>query len=270
MLNKEMTQTAEQIAQEMRPVFRALYKLGKEYDNSRQNMAKARSDARSWTHTAAALDWDYTGHQGIPQEERERARKTKAENPKQWAAIYDEKWQAAATAEDLFQVARVNFVNYMNYAARYLGDLIRPHWRDLIDRRGILTLADIINKANKTKKDHSAGAVSCGVYLDDCETDSTDRRKVGQWARISVAIYSGWACGEQGNATRYYQTNPDEVWHYAEKPHKMSLQQYQTNAAKIARKLKELEEQRDALYEFARSCGLLGFVYIAAHIQKTK
>ena len=109
-----------------------------------------------------------------------------------------------------------------------------------------------------------------GLYLTNCEIDKNDARKVGQWARIEAHIWTGWACGISGECSRYYQINPDEVWHFAELPPLLTVKQYQKNAAKISQKVKEIETARDQLAEFAKACGLLGYVEIVGTIQKTK
>ena len=270
MLTNELKRTAEEIAIQVAPLFAAAYKLGKKYEQTRREQARAENRANSWNHPNERLDWDYTKNRGQKQEEREQVRALFKENPRAWSDQVAQMWKACHEAEDRHTVARVNFINYLNYFARYLGDLIRPYWRELIDRRGLLSLADYINEKNHRKGDHSAGAVWVGLYLSNCEIDANDPKKVGQWARIESHIWTGWACGISGECSRYYQKNPDEVWHFAELPPVMTVSRYQKASAKIAHKVKEIETARDELAEFASKCGLRGFVEIVGTIQKTK
>ena len=263
MLVKELQPKAEAIAEKMRPLFATAYKLGKKYDTTRNEQRKAERVASSWNHPNPCEDWHYKRDGGITEQEREEVRRVYNENKKEWHEITAQKWQDLHRAEIVHRCARINFINYLNYMARYLGDLIRPIWRELIERRGLLTLAEVINKANP-RKDHSAGACSCGLYFDRYENDEAPS------ARIQAVIYTGWACGISGECSRWYQTNPAEVWHFAELPQMITPKQYEKNAAKIVAMVQDIEQRRDKLQEFARACGLLGFVEIVGTIQKTK
>ena len=270
MLKNELKEQAERIAEQVAPLFATAYKLGKKYDQTRREQSKAENRANSWNHPNERLDWDYIDHRGQTKQEREEIRALFKDNPRDWSAKVSQMWENCHNAEARHTVARINFNNFLNYMARYLGDLIRPIWRELIDRHALLSLADYINEKNHKKDDHSAGAVWVGLYLTNCEIDKNDARKVGQWARIEAHIWTGWACGISGECSRYYQINPDEVWHFAELPPLLTIKQYQKNAAKISQKVKEIETARDQLAEFAKACGLLGYVEIVGTIQKTK
>lgn len=269
MLNKELQTKAEQIAETMSPLFATAYKLGKIYDRTRGEQHHAERVAGSWTHPNPCEDWHYQRDGGITEQEREEVRRVYNANKREWHTLTDQKWEEAHKAQTAHRVAYINFTNYLNYMAHYLGDIIRPNWREWVDRRGLSTLAEVINRKNP-RKDHSAGACSCGLYLESHELDKDDPHKVGQFARIECNIYTGWACGISGEKSRIYQTNPAEVWHFAELPPIMTASKYEKNAAKIAAKVQEIEKARDDLQQFARSCGLLGFVEIVGTIEKTK
>lgn len=259
MLTKAMTQKAHEIAEKMRPLFATAYKLGKVYDKAREKQSKAETLHKSWTFKDAGSDWEYL-REGLTQEHRDEVRETYERNPREWADKCAEAYTKQCEAETAHRVAHINFSNYLQFMAHYLGDLIREDWRELIKRQGLQTLAEIINKENQ-RKDHSAGACYCALYL----------RQLGEgYARIETAIYTGWACGVSGEKARYYQTNPAEVWHYAEEPHRMTAKEYTKNARKIARTVAKIKQERDDLQAFARSCGLLGFVEIVGDITTTK
>lgn len=267
MLNKENQKKAEQIAEQLRPVFAMLYKLGKIYDNARTNQHKAERIAHSWQWKDSARDWDYISDKTHTKEEREQIRAIYKENPKEWAAILENKYKIMHQAENAQTVARLNFINYINYAARVLADMIRPIWRDLVERRGLETLAEIINEKNP-RKDHSAGACSVGLYLRSAEL-SSDHTTAGQYARIEAHFFTGWACGISGECSKVYQINPAEVWHFAELPQMMTAKTYERNKAKAAQMVAEIESKAETLREFVKSCGLFGFVEIVT-INKTK
>lgn len=259
MLNKEMTRKAHEIAENMRPLFATAYKLGKIYDKARAKQSKAETLHQSWTFKDAGRDWEYL-REGLTQEHRDEVRETYKRSRQEWADKCAETFAKECEAETAHKVARINLSNYLQFMAHYLGDLIREDWRELVSHQGLHTLAEIINEENP-RKDHSAGACSCGLYL----------VQLGEgYARIEAAIYTGWACGISGKKARYYQTNPAEVWHYAEKPHKMTAEQYIKNARKIAQTVAKIKQERDNLQAFARSCGLLGFVEIVGDVTITK
>ena len=267
MLNKENTKKAEEIAEQLKPIFSNLYKLGKIYDTARRNQHKAERVANSWQWKDSARDWEYIGDHTSTKEEREHIRATYNESRQKWADILAEKYKEQHKAETAHTVARLNFINYINYAARVLADMIRPIWRELVDRRGLETLAEIINKENP-RKDHSAGACSVGVYLRSAELEQ-DKTKAGQYARIEIDFFTGWACGICGECSKYYQINPAEVWHFAECPQMMTAATYEKNKAKAAQMVAEIEAKAETLREFVKGCGLFGFVDIVT-VEKTK
>lgn len=268
MLNKKMQQQAENIAEAMRPIFARAYELGKKYDKTRNQQHKAERIAHSWQYKDSRRDWEYITEGTHTQEERDDIRAIYENNPRHWHEVLETKYKEQHAAETAHQCARINFINYLNYAARFLGDMIRPIWRELVNRRGLETLAEIINQKNP-RKDHSAGACSCALYLRSAELNDNNPAEVGQYARIEAAIYTGWACGICGECARYYQINPAEVWHFAELPHLLTVRQYEKNKAKAAQKVAEIENQAEELQRFAAGCGLLGFVDIVK-IEKTK
>ena len=268
MLNKENTKKAEQIAEQLRPLFARAYELGAIYEKTRNQQHKAQRVAHSWQFLASGRDWEYISDNTNTQKEREEMRKIKEENPRKWAEILENKYKKEHDTATAHQVARINFINYLQYFARYVGDLIRPNWREFAERQGLQTLAEIINQKNP-RPDHSAGACSVSIYNRGGEL-ATDKTQAGQYLRIECAIYTGWACGISGNLSRVYQINPAEVWHYAEEPHRITQSEYIKNSRKIAQQVEKIKEMRDNLQEFARACGLLGFVPIVGQIEETK
>lgn len=261
MLNKENTKKAEQMAEQLRPLFATAYELGAIYDRARNKAYKAGQVARAWQYRTRP---DCEGV-GLDFEKVQTIRK---ENPSKWHEELKNAYKKQYAAEDGERVAYINFSNYLQYFARYVGDLIRPNWREFAERQGLQTLAEIINQKNP-RKDHSAGACSVAIYNRGGEL-TTDKTQAGQYLRIECAIYTGWACGISGNLSRVYQINPAEVWHYAEEPHRITQSEYIKNSRKIAQQVEKIKEMRDNLQKFARACGLLGFVPIVGQIEETK
>ena len=269
MLNKENTKRAEEIAQQLTPLFKNAYKLGALFDLTRDKMKDAEKMAKSWQYPQAASDWEYIEPYGNQtKSEREYIRNIKENAPREWAARVAIYWERLHRAEDEHTAARINFTNYLNYFAAFLADLIRPIWRELAERQGLKTLAEIINQKNPTK-DRTAGACRVAIYERGGEL-TQDKNASGQYMRIECAIYTGWACGISGECCKVYKKNPAEVWHYAENPQEMTAAQYRRNKEKIAQKVAAIEKARDELQQFARACGLLGFVEIVGEIKKTK
>lgn len=269
MLNKENTKKAEQIAQQLKPLFFRAYELGRIYDNTGKRQRHAERVARSWNHPAEGLDWQYKEDGGITKEEREEVRALYFKDKRAWSEKTESEWIKAHKAATAHTCARINFKNHLDYMAEYLADLIRPNWREFVERQGLATLSEIINKLNPRKGDRTAGDCSAFVYLRRGElmTDHEDREN---WAQLEINIYTGWACGISGKCWKTYQQNPAEVWHSAEPRPLVTPKQYEKAAAKIKNYITKAETIREECREFAKSCGLLGFVDIIGDIQKTK
>lgn len=267
MLNKENTRKAQEIAEALRPLFAKAYELGKKYDETRQQLAKAEQAAQSFHDRHEGRDWAYLPPYG--NQTKEQREKVRALGLKEWGEGLELKYKEAEEKRNKHQAARINFVNYLNYFADRVCDLLRPNWRAFYDRQGFRTVADIINQANP-RKDHSAGACSVAITPESGTIYTDDPQAVGQCLRVSVLVCTGWACGCCGERSRYFQINPAEIWHDAKEPQQMTAKQYKANTAKIAQKVASIEKARDDLAGFARSVGLLGFVDIVGTIQKTK
>ena len=128
-------------------------------------------------------------------------------------------------------------------------------------RGGLSTLAEIINKANQTEKNNSAGAVSVSVYLQDTGTD---------WARVCVSVCPGWACGVSGRVGKYYQINPREVWHFAELPAIVDPGKFIQAQNKINKLIQKAESIRAECLRVAKSAGVVGYCEIIQEIKKGK
>ena len=267
MLTKELKPKAEQIAEQLKPLFYRAYELGRIYDNTRKRQRKAERVAHSWNHPAEGLDWQYKEDGGIMKEEREEVRALYSKDKRAWSERTDQEWIKAHKAATAHTCARINFINYLNYFAEYLADLIRPNWREFVERQGLATLSETINKLNPRKGDHTAGDCSAFVYLRGGEL-MTDHENPDNWARLEVCIYTGWACGISGECLKIYQKNPAEVWHSAEARPLVTPKQYERAAAKIKNYITKAETVRKECREFAQSCGLLGFVEIISNIEK--
>lgn len=254
MLNKKNTKQAEQIAEELKPLFIRAYELGAIYDQTREELQKAGAVVSAYYYTTrcecerAGLDFD-----------KIQAMKHDPARVKEWGALYDEALHQESRAEMAHKVAAINFKNYIDYFAALILDYIRPYWREFIQRAGLSTLAEIINKANQTEKDHSAGAVSVSVYLKDLG---------GDWARVVVDVLPGWACGVSGHCGKYYQTDPEAVWHCAERPPLVDVEQFNKTQAEIKKLIKKAEAIREECEQVARAAGLLGHIEIISEIKK--
>lgn len=254
MLNKENTRRAETIAEELKPLFYRAYELGAIYDKTRERLQKAGAvvDAYYYTtrHDCAAAGLDFDKIQEL---------KHNPARIKEWGALYDKALHQQSRAEMAHNVAAINFANYINYFADLVADYIRPNWQELTKRGGLSTFADIINK--HARHDHTAGAVSISLYLQDVGND---------WARVSVSICPGWACGVHGGRSRYYQNNPGEVWHFAELPPVLDVAKFNAAQLKIKKIIDKAESIRAECLQVAKAAGVLGFVEIIGAINTTK
>ncbi len=263
MLNKENTKKAERIAEELKPLFFRAYELGAIYDKTRERLQKAGEIVSAYYYTtrpdcaAAGLDFD-----------KITELKHNPATVGEWSRLYHESLKKESRAKIAHDVAAINFKNYVDYFAALIADYIRPNWREFIQRGGLSTLAEIINK--NAKNDHTAGAVSVWVFLDRAEFDPKDPTKPGNWARVVVNLSPGWACGVSGHCGKYYQNNPGEVWHSAEVPPLLDVAQYQKGLNKIKKYFQKAEAIRAECLSFAKSAGLLGHVAIIDTIKETK
>ena len=265
MLNKENTKTSEQIAEELKPLFFRAYELGAIYDKTRNRLQKARQVKNAYFYTTrpdcaeAGLDFD-----------KITELKHNPATVGEWSRLYNESIEKESRAEMAHEVASINFKNYIDYFAALIADYIRPYWREFIQRGGLSTLAEIINKAAPGVKDYTAGAVSVSVFLDRADFDPKNPTKPGSWARVVVDVLPGWACGVYGHCGKYYQNNPGEVWHCAEVPALVDIAKYKSAIEKIKDYFKKAETIRAECLSFAKSAGLLGHVAIIGTITETK
>ena len=106
MLNKENTKKAEEIAEQLRPLFARAYELGKKYDKARAQAYKRGEIANAWQYRtrpgcqAVGLDPD-------------QLEKIRQENPRRWHEELQKAYKNKYDAEDRERMAFINFKNYL-------------------------------------------------------------------------------------------------------------------------------------------------------------
>lgn len=255
MLNKETTKKAQEIAQELKPLFFRAYELGKAYDSTREKAQKAHAVTNAYYYTTRG-DCESAG---LDFEELQKM-KHDSQRVNEWGALYDKALHNESAANMRHECASINLYNIFNYLAAKIADYMRPIYKELAQRKGADTFAEIINTINP-RQDDSAGACSVWIYCD----------QVGEgFAHLVANVSPGWACGVSGRCAKYYQDNPREVWHSAEAPALVDIETMKRTTAKIKKLIAKAEALKAETIQTAEAAGLLGFVEIITDIKKQK
>lgn len=235
MLNKENTKKAEQVRDQLAPLFAHASKLADLWSQSATTYRKARD---------RAFFWLYVGSQGgnpygetLTEEEKNTARELRANNPKEWHTRSDAIFEEEHHAETQERARWFNFSNYCRYIGEVLGELLRPFVWDILDKKGLETLTEIINP--QTFKDYKAHTLKASIRKDWLFDDSL---------HLIITIYGGGSCGAWFSDYSYYnrgKTQPQDIT----PPQPMTAKQYADRLAK----LKAYETKAQALQKEQRA-----------------
>lgn len=249
MLNKNTKQQAEKMAQELAPMFAKAHKLGEILTKQARQTRHASNVAHAWQYPTSE---GYAKDCGENSQEIQRIRN---ENPHEWHNILDAKYLALDNAQQLEQLARLNYRNYIAYICKYIGYLLHHDdaWVQFYEKRGIESLCEQLKPL--------AGK---GASLTICR-DGTSWAGFGAddfYCYLQITFW-GVCCVRATDWATYRelakQERPQE-WEKPQEPKRYTFAQY----LRIIKELKELENKAKAAarahHNKAQETGLIYFV----------
>ena len=142
MLNKKTKQTTEKMRGELAPLFAKAEKLGKKLRKQASETRKADQVARAWQYPTCE-GWALEAG-----EDSKAIQKERNENPHNWHEILNNKYMLLHNAQELEQVARLNYRNYMAYICEYIAQLLHEGdtWASFYEQKGLESLAEELKK----------------------------------------------------------------------------------------------------------------------------
>jgi len=145
MLNKENTQKAEQIAKECEPLFKKCAQLLKKARESAKISRIARDKAHYWLYVKSQGGNPYGEY--MTEEEKTEALNTRENEPSKWRENYEQFFKDYEHASNEAKAREINYKNYCRYTLRVVGEKLRPIFAELVNRKGLDTFAEILNKS---------------------------------------------------------------------------------------------------------------------------
>lgn len=242
MLTKETKKIAETIAEELRPNFEEIKRLGAKIQRANTEYYKARETANAWT-------WKKTPE----------SQKLAGEDVHKWGEIMDANYKTENEKENAHTVARFNYEMALNETAQKLGELVRPFIHLLEPRQGLHSLTDYINNIYSPNGCEYSPKYA-RVWFGGCISFINE-------FSYSVTCCALGACGLSSSADVYYKRYEQEQPKEIKTRQRLTVAQY----CRIIEKLKQNQEKAEKLEKEAREIGgdLLYFGNVKAwHIVK--
>lgn len=246
MLNKEQKQEAEKMAGKIAPLFKEAAKLAGVWIKTYK--------ARRYTEQVAIF-WQYVGTdsegkycEDVGEEERNKARQTKAESRRTWSDILYAKYAEQSTAENNERAALANYINYLYFICENVGEMLRPYAWEIYQQKGdtFKQWAEILNTA-QTLTEYTARRVYISIYLDSIFSDSIC---------LDIHTNGAGACGAFSHIYKYYKPDTSEPREIA-KPCKMTGKQWADRLAKLKQYEEKAREIQREQWRKARAWGML-------------
>ncbi len=257
MLTKENTKKAEQIRDQLAPLFANASRLADKWEKAAREQRTARDRAFFWLYVGSAGGCPYGDT--LPQEEKERAQQLRKDSPKEWHKIRESLFEEEHQAEHKERAYWFNYSNYCRYIGDMIAELIRPYVWELKDKKGLETLGEIISP--KAPKDYRAHTLR--AYI------KHNPPSFGDCLDLIITVSGGGSCGAWFSDYYYFS----KVHNWAKdptEPQPMTAKQYADRVAK----LREYEEKAKAIQkeqrEKAKAWGLLDAVELLKSPQVEK
>ena len=260
MLTKETKQKAEAIRQEVADILAACSLMAKTWEKKEQAHAEP---AALW-HCWQFPDSYESNHSDTKRAEEARtAREVYKTNPRQWGQKVEELAKAKESARVALFVARVNFQNYADYAARLIAELVRPFWQGFALRKGAEDLGEVLTPLYNDKDKDTAHAFRLWFKISGGNVGA--QLFPSSFIRLDVHISPrGIACGISGSVEGVKMgedvpNTPREI----KAPHLLTVAEY----VRAVEKLEQLKNKAEAVAaqcakesrEIVESLGLYGF-----------
>ena len=264
MLTKETRNQAEKIRANVADILAACSLMAKVWENKGKAYNEARALWEVWQYKGESKLYDLHHLPAeVREEETNKARKMRAENPREWSQMVEHLSQEQERARVALFVARVNFQNYINYCAELIAELVRPFWRGFALRKGAEDLGDILTPDYKEKDRNTSHAFRVWFKISGGNVGA--QLFPSSFIRLDAHISPrGIACGIYGEAVGVYMGGDvADIPQEKQAPHLLTVAEY----VRAVAKLEELKNKAEAVAskcakesrELVRSLGLYGF-----------
>lgn len=262
MLTKETKQQADKISEQIADILGACSIMAKCWEKRGEEYRAACANWNAWQY----MD-NYEAKTNTP-EEAKKAQETRRENPKQWAENVEKYATEREAARVALFVARVNFINYLNYCAELVAELVRPFWRGFALRKGAEDLGEYLTPQYKEKDTNTAHAFR--LYFKISGGNVGAQLFPSSFIRLDVRIFPRCiACGIAGEClgVKMGEDVPDNPKDKTA-PHLLTVAEYKKTVAKLEKIEEEARQQLNKLTQEARDLvrgsGLYGFAEFLA------
>ena len=260
MLKKENKQQAEQVRQQLAPLFAKASKLANIWIKAKQEESQADRVAQFWQYVGTGSEWAH--RETIPQDEQERARTTKQNNKREWVQELDRLYLVKHEKETHERACFFNFKNYLYFICEMIAETLRPIAWEIYNTRGdtFKEWADIITP--KEPKEWTPRTLYTSIYIDAVFSDGFC---------LKVHIWGAGACGVDAVIYRYYDKNPEK--HHPEQPKepkKMTAKQYAERLQKLKDYETKAQEVRREQWAKAKEWGMLDSCELLKYPQTEK
>lgn len=254
MLTKKAKQTAQELAPKVAKLLAQCDKFARTFEKESQTYGKISTLWRVWQYPDT-----YQAKTDNPKAaaKAERSRKI---NPRRWADDLDTIATAREDQRISLFVARVNFINKLNYTAAAIAELIRPYWELFALRKGFEDLGAILTPFYSDNDFYTCHAFH--VHLRISGGNVGAQLSPSSFIRLNVLISIGSACGIWGKIEGVKMGDNAPAQEIAQ-PHRLTVKEYKEATAKLEA-LHDKAREAAAKYckesrEIVKRLGLYGF-----------
>lgn len=251
MLNKEQTRKAEQLRDQLAPLWVRAGKLADKWTKSNKERRTARDRALMWLYIGAAGGCPY-GEQ-LPEEERKQAQELRATDSKKWHEMTDALFIKETEADNQERADWFNYSNYCRYIGAIIGENLRIFGGELVKGQNMEQLGEIITP--KEPKDYHPHTLRASIRFDCSFSDSLC---------LVVSVSGGGSCGAWFSDYYYIKKEPSDPQQVAA-PKTMTAKQYADRVAKLnnyteqAKTIQKEQKQKAKEWGLLDACELLKY-----------
>lgn len=232
MLTNKAKQTAQELAPKVAKLLAQCDQFARTFEKESKTFAELSTLWRVWQYpetNQAKTD---------NPEAAAQAEKSRKINPRRWADDLDTIATAREAQRIALFVARVNFINKLNYTAAAIAELIRPHWELFALRKGFEDLGQLLTPQYGDNDFYTCHAFR--VHLRISGGNVGAQLFPSSFIRLNVLISIGSPCGIWGTVEGVKMGDEAPAQEVAQ-PHRLTVEEYTRAAAKL-----------EALHEKAR------------------
>ena len=260
MLTKQQKQKAEEVRQQLAPLFAKASKLAGEWIKAKDKERNAYKIAQFWQYVETGTEWAH--REGVPEDEQEQARTTKNANLRAWHEELEKRYKSESEAEKVERAAYYNLINYCYYIAEMVAETLRPYAWEVYQTRGdtLKEWAEIITP--KEPKEWTPRTLYASIYFDSLFSDSMS---------LYISIWGAGACGVSAKIWKIYKKNPQQdKAENPQEPQKMTAKQYADRVQKLKDYETKAQQVRAEQWKKAKEWGLLDACELLKYPQTEK